>query len=128
MAKSGGRQTKAGAGAKAVAASVTTPISSLSASKQRQLVLGAMGWEGDYAYDKSILTRNGDGLFTARDEFFYTHGKTAQDFADRITSRIQAVTPYRVNIVHAYENRKPFRGGANTRANSHWEVQFQLTD
>ncbi len=62
-----------------------------------------------------------NGVWTARREFFYTHGVTAQQIADQIT----AVVPGAV-VTETAEVWKPFRGGASTACSSHWLVRFTV--
>lgn len=62
-----------------------------------------------------------DGVYTARREFFYTHGRTADGFA----AEIRAAVP-RAVIIDCGEVWKPFRGGAPTHRSSHWWVKFRV--
>ncbi len=61
-----------------------------------------------------------DGIFTVREEFFYTHGKTAQDLINKIKDAFQ-----NIEIIDSGEIWKPFRGGASTANSSHWFVRFK---
>ena len=63
------------------------------------------------------------GVFTVRREFFYTHGKTAQDFADRVAAELQEAG-YKIDVVDKGEKWAAFRGGASTANSSHWWVKF----
>ncbi len=58
-------------------------------------------------------------VFTVRDEFFYTHGRTAEHFVADVKKAFPDVI-----ILDSGEVRKPFRGGASTAQSSHWFVKF----
>lgn len=64
-----------------------------------------------------------DGVFTVRHEFFYTHGRTAEQFRDEVLKAFPAAT-----IVDFGEVWKPFRGGASTANSSHWFVKFTFSE
>jgi len=68
-----------------------------------------------------------DGIFTVRNEFFFTHGHTAEDFAQRVKQSLE--TPrLAVEIVAQGTEYKPFRGGAGVAKNSHWWVKFRVNE
>lgn len=67
------------------------------------------------------ITAHKNGTFTARDEFFYTHGRTEQDLIDKVLAAFPQAT-----ILSSGEIWKPFRGGASTQQSSHWFVTFSL--
>lgn len=62
-----------------------------------------------------------DGCFTVRRGFFYTHGKTAQDFANDVINAFPLAV-----IVSKGEVWRPFRGGATIAQGSHWYVKFTI--
>ena len=63
------------------------------------------------------------GIYTARDEYFYRHGKTEQD----LVNKIKAVFP-NANIIEAGDHWAPFRGGASVARSSHWFVKFTISE
>ena len=62
-----------------------------------------------------------NNVFTVRREFFYTHGRTAEQFRDEVLKCYPTAT-----IVDFGEVWKPFRGGASAANSSHWFVKFTL--
>jgi hypothetical protein len=62
-----------------------------------------------------------DGVFTVRRGFFYTGGKTSEDFANAV----KAVFPTAV-VIDSGEVWTPFRGGATVAKQSHWWVKFTV--
>lgn len=62
------------------------------------------------------------GVFTVRDSFFYTSGRTAQD----LVNEVRAVFPTAV-VLDSGEVWKDFRGGAPVARQSHWWVKFTQT-
>lgn len=64
-----------------------------------------------------------DGVYTVRDEFFYTHGRTADDLVADVKRAFPDAT-----VLESGEVWKPFRGGASTANNSHWFVRFTLPE
>jgi uncharacterized C2H2 Zn-finger protein len=66
------------------------------------------------------ISKKGD-IITVRKEFFYTFGKTAEDFVNRVKEKYP-----NAEIVDYGETWKPFRGGASTANQSHWYVKFRL--
>lgn len=61
------------------------------------------------------------GVFTARREFYYQHGKTTEHLIKEIKAALPDVV-----IVDSGEVWKPFRGGATTANSSHWFVKFTI--
>lgn len=68
-----------------------------------------------------ITVSKKDGVFTVRRGFFYSHGGSAEKFAERVKSAIPNAT-----ILDCGEVWKPFRGGASVANSSHWWVKFSL--
>lgn len=62
-----------------------------------------------------------NGMYTARWSFFYTHGKTGKDYADRLQKAIP-----NAEIVDFATIWKPFIGGAPVARQSHFRVDFKL--
>jgi len=62
-----------------------------------------------------------NGVFTVRQGFFYTHGRTASDLADSIKDFIPEA-----KIVDLGEVWKNFRGGAPLAKSSHFFVKFTI--
>lgn len=60
-----------------------------------------------------------EGIFTARRGFFYSHGGSSNQFAEKIRNRIKNAV-----ILDHGEVWKPFRGGAPVAKQSHWWVKF----
>jgi len=59
------------------------------------------------------------GVFTLRRGFFYTRGRTPEQFKDEILEAYPAAI-----IIDCGEVWKPFAGGASVANSSHWFVQF----
>jgi hypothetical protein len=68
-----------------------------------------------------------NGVFTVRHEFFYTHGHTADDFAQRIKQQLETLK-IAAEIVDRGSEYKPFRGGAGVARNSHWWVKVRINE
>lgn len=68
-----------------------------------------------------------DDTWTFRREFFYTNGYTSDKYADKIAASLLQI-PGHKSIVDHGEVWKPFRGGASTRASSHWYVTVRFAD
>ena len=64
-----------------------------------------------------------DGVYFARQGFFYTSGKTADDFV----KKIKEVFP-KATIKRKGEVWKDFRGGASVGNQSHWYVEFTIPE
>jgi hypothetical protein len=64
-----------------------------------------------------------NGIFTVRRGFFYTGGRTSEDFAQAVSAALPSAT-----IVEHGEVWKAFRGGASTAQQSHWFVKFQVKE
>ena len=67
------------------------------------------------------LSKNKAGNYVARKSFFYTHGQTAEGFADKI----KAVYP-NAEIVDKGSQWKAFKGGASVAQGSHFWVEFKM--
>ena len=63
-----------------------------------------------------------DGVVTVRDEFFYSHGRTSEDFVRDVLKAFPDAI-----VRDSGEVWKPFRGGASTAQSSHWFVVFTLS-
>lgn len=59
------------------------------------------------------------GVWMVRRGFFYSHGMTSRDLADKVEKAGFSV------IAHG-EVWKPFRGGASVAQQSHWWVKFSI--
>ena len=66
------------------------------------------------------MSKRGE-VFTARRSFFYTSGKTAEDFAKKVIADIPGAT-----MIDCGEVWKAFRGGASFAQQSHWWVTFTI--
>ena len=73
----------------------------------------------DILSGENVTKRN--GIFTLREEFFYTHGKTEYD----LIKDIKLAFPD-ARIIDQGEIWKPFNGGASIVNSSHWFVKFSL--
>jgi len=82
------------------------------ASKKLEEIKDAVGAD-------TISKKN--GIITVRKSFFYTHGYTAEQFADRVKQHFP-----NAQIVSLDEVWKDFRGGATVANQSHWRVDFRL--
>jgi len=69
------------------------------------------------------LGKNKAGNYVARRGFFYTNGGTADKFAEEIKRQIPAA-----NILNTWERWTAFRGGASTANQSHWGVEFEVSE
>lgn len=67
-------------------------------------------------------------VFTARRGFFYTHGFTAEKYAELIKKHVKEgyFNRYTIQVVEAVEIWKDFKGGAPVAKQSHWKVVFRL--
>ena len=61
------------------------------------------------------------GIYTIRDGFFYTGGRTADD----LVNKVRRAFP-RARIIDSGEVWMPFKGGASVANQSHWYVKFTL--
>jgi len=61
------------------------------------------------------------GVYTVREGFYYTHGRSAEDLANEIKAAIPSA-----EIVDCCEIWKPFIGGAPIERQSHWLVRFKI--
>lgn len=61
------------------------------------------------------------GVFTVREGFFYTHGRTADDLVARVLKAFPTAT-----IFDSGEVWKAFRGDASVAQSSHWFVSFAV--
>lgn len=76
--------------------------------------------------DADIVSKSAD-VYTARKEFFWSRGYTAQKFADAIKVAIdKSFGPDAFQLVDKREIWKAFNGGGNATKNSHWMVKFKL--
>lgn len=66
-----------------------------------------------------------DGVFTAREGFFYTHGKTSLDLVALVTQTLEE-HGFSVEVDDSGEVWKDFRGGAPVGRSSHWFVKFKI--
>jgi hypothetical protein len=73
----------------------------------------------DRTHVDSISIKN--GVITVRRGYFYSGGKTAQDFADRIQRDIPEA-----KIIDYGEHWAAFKGGASVAKQSHWWVKFTV--
>ena len=62
-----------------------------------------------------------NGVFTARKGFFYTHGMTAEKFAESILKFVPEA-----KVIETDEIWKPFIGGAPIARQSHFLVKFEV--
>lgn len=62
-----------------------------------------------------------NGVFTVRQEFFYTHKRTSQDYANDVKHAIS-----HAHVIDHGTERKPFRAGGPVTKNSHWWVRFTV--
>ena len=72
-----------------------------------------------------------DGTYLFRQGFYYTHGKTANNYAASIKKQLEELLkdlPFKVMVVDSGEIWKPFRGDASVAASSHWFVQVSITN
>ena len=60
-------------------------------------------------------------IITVRRGFFYTMGKTADDYVQRVLKAYP-----KAKIIDSGEVWRTFRGGASVRTQSHWFVKFKL--
>ena len=70
----------------------------------------------------SQLTKS-KGIFTARQSFFYRHGRSEEKLAEKIKERIPNAV-----IVDMGEVYKPFKGGASVSKQSHFWVKFTIPE
>jgi hypothetical protein len=64
-----------------------------------------------------------------RRQFFYRHGKTAEDFGETAVADVNmAKLPEGVSLelLEVGEVNKPFKGGASVKASSHWWAVFAV--
>jgi len=78
--------------------------------------LEEIGWKT--GADDISLNKN---VITVRRAFFYTMGKTADDYVRRVLSEYPEA-----KIIDKGEVWKPFKGGASVKTQSHWFVKFRL--
>jgi|GEM_PF-5561629 len=62
-----------------------------------------------------------EGVFTARRGFFYTGGKSSEDFRRALTNAIPEA-----RVIDCGEHWAPFKGGASVAKQSHWWVRFTV--
>lgn len=68
-----------------------------------------------------MVSKNVKGNFVVRRGFFFTHGKTTEDFKAFILHQLPTA-----NIVDCGQILKSFRGGAPVSKQSHWFVEFNF--
>jgi hypothetical protein len=61
------------------------------------------------------------GVWTVREGFYYTHGRTPEMLAENVRDACPGVT-----VVDTGTHNAPFRGGAGVRASSHFWVKFTV--
>lgn len=67
------------------------------------------------------------GHHVFRQEFFYRHGGTSQNFANHVSNELtKAGVPH--DVVDHGEHWAPFRGGASVKSSSHWWAKVKLKD
>ncbi len=64
-----------------------------------------------------------NGVFTVRKGFFYTMGKTSQDYVNQVERTFPSA-----KILDHDEIWKAFRGGANLANQSHFYVKFTFEE
>lgn len=67
------------------------------------------------------LGRNKSGLFVARWMFFYKHGRTVEEYVERVNALIPGVI-----VKSSGERYAAFRGGASAAQSSHFFVEFAV--
>jgi hypothetical protein len=72
--------------------------------------------------DKVIISRIYQGAYKAMWGYFYTYGRTAEKYAERI----KQIYPD-AEIIDTGDNWKPFRGGASLEKQSHFWVAFKFS-
>lgn len=70
--------------------------------------------------------RNKAGNIVARRGFFYTHGRTAEEFANYVHQAATAAG-LKLQAVASGEKWLPFSGGAPIAKQSHWWVELKET-
>lgn len=79
-----------------------------------------------HGYADSI-GRTKSGTVVARRGFFYTHGNTADKYREAVEAALKKAG-LKYQIVDAYEQWRPFRGGASIAASSHWGVEIKILE
>lgn len=69
--------------------------------------------------------RNKAGNIVLRREFFYTHGKTSEDFASKVQAQLDSAG-IAANVIDSGEQWAAFRGGASVAKSSHWWVEVAV--
>ena len=69
----------------------------------------------------STVSKNKAGNYIARNGYYYRHGATEDDFAERILKKIQ-----NIEVVDTKDIWKPFKGGASVANQSHFYVEFKI--
>ena len=75
------------------------------------------------------IGKDKDGLYVFRKSFFYTMGKTAEMFKNRIVAQLEEMgekPEVSFQVISYSEVWKPFRGGASVKAGSHWCVKVKF--
>jgi hypothetical protein len=68
-----------------------------------------------------------EGTWTFRRGFFYRSGYTAEKYKENIAGQLQ-MTNLPFTVIECGEVWKAFKGGASTRAQSHWYVTVRFTE
>ncbi len=71
------------------------------------------------------VEKHKDGTYTARREFFYSHGATSEGFSNRVSDGLHSAGMKHEILDHGRVD-KPFKGGGTTKQNSHFWVKFKL--
>ncbi len=71
------------------------------------------------------VSKKGD-VFTARRGFYYTHGRTAEKFAQCIKAELEVGQKFLVEVLDKGEVWKSFVGSAPVSKQSHWWVTFRV--
>ena len=80
--------------------------------------------EIDSYEDGSLVGKDKDKNTLVRKGFFYTHGKTSKDHANKVSQRLNDAGIEHEVVDHG-EIDKPFRGGSNTKQGSHFWVSLR---
>lgn len=75
----------------------------------------------------STIGSNKHGHIICRWSFFYTHGNSADKYADRVRKLLELNDIY-YEIIESIKIWRPFRGGASVAAQSHFRVEFKILD
>ena len=73
------------------------------------------------------IGRNKEGNFVIRRGFYYRHGGTPEQLAERVLATCKQHDIPAV-LVSCGEEWMPFKGGAGVAKNSHWWVEIKVVD